>query len=734
MLDQSVDARRSSATIARLRAELSVTQGTVAKEAGLDQSRVSRIEKGETSNASDIERVLDALGKLGSKQVKAYREFAQREWSHIDPPSFWNPQRSVLEVTEETLGKIDIFLADESHPWPLRRAMESYKGTMLRGAAYLGKLSHNIAFIGDMGVGKSTALAFAFDLLVPASTSAKPMDRPVLETGAGGTTICEVHIRKGPQFGLTIQPLSDQELHDLVADFCASKWIAATNEDKVARDIAGVSRESDRAIRNMTGLTRKSQREGTKTTTFDPVPDLIQTCGSEDEFRTRVFEMMRLGERTRRDLWYEPTVALHPMEWLRNTFRDVNNGRRTDVSLPKVIDLVLPEFDRGFGELEVTLIDTKGVDDVAVREDLDLRLRDPRTTIVFCSRFNDAPGLSSKLLLQHMRQTFSEPPTAGKVSIMTLPRDGEALAMKDDAGEAATTDEDGHEFKAAQVESDLQADGMPELPVLFFNARSNNPEEIRAQLVRQIDQMREAAADRLFDLAANVDYLLNHHEQQALALAVQEVAKRLLQFLDAHPKLGARERLAHTDAIATVRGVRYASTLWAATRRNGRYPGLNLTYQVGIGVARDAQARTKRWFASLEDALTVLRDDKDLAVAARTIDQIGKATSVTRQAFLEAVQRAGVEVYDEPITNAAVWGECAAEWGSGPGFKERVASRLERWFEKEASLKAHLEDVVIGLWEAKVIAPLRRLADTAAPAPLADADTGNNVVPFQRGN
>lgn len=729
-MDDQANAKRLSAVIGRLRGNLGATQAEVAKTAGLDQSRVSRIEKGEVSNAADINRVLDALAHLGSDEAKAFRDFSVRDWLHIEPPSFWNPQRDVLERTEEMLGSIEKFLADEDRPWPLRRAIEGHKETLLRGAAYLNKLSHNLAFIGDIGVGKSTALAFAFDLLVPPSPSAKPMDRPVLETGAGGTTICEVHIRRGPEYGLSIQPLPDSELRDLVADFCASKWIAIKADQKALGEALAVSRERERAIRNMTGLTRKTSRDGGKTTYVDPVQDLVLACETEDEFRTRVLELMRLGERTRRDLWYEPSLRAEPMEWLAKTFREVNNGRLPDVTLPRSIDLLLPSFGKDFGELDVTVIDTKGVDDVAVREELDLRLRDPRTAVVFCCKFNDAPGVSSKTLLQHMRQTFSEPLTAGKVSILALPRPDEARAMKDDLGETAQTDEEGYAFKAMQVANDLRSVDLPELPVLFFNALSDSPVAIRKQLLDQLTRMREAAAERLSDLCDAVDDILANHEAQSMIFAVEEVAKRLRTFLDAHSKLGAREHLAHQEAMNTVRGVRYASTLWAATRRNGEYWGLNIVHQVGVGAARDAAARSARWFASLEDLLKALKQDKDLVIASRTIDQIGKSAAASRMAFLEAVQRAGMEVYHKPLTNAVFWAQCAREWGAGPGFTQRVANRLQDWFERHGEFKDRLEAMVSSLWESNVLAPLKRLADEAAPVPRETMT--ENVIQFQR--
>jgi transcriptional regulator with XRE-family HTH domain len=697
MLDdgESHSNKRLSAVISRLRADLGATQAEVAREAKIDQSRVSRIEKGDVSNPADIDSVLKALANLGSKSAAEYHEFADREWVHIEPPTFWNPQRVVLEQTEEVLCNVEEFLSDEERPWPLRRAIEGHKATLLRGAAYLNKLSHNIAFIGDIGVGKSTALAFTFDLLAPASSVSKPMERPVLETGAGGTTICEVHIRRGPEYGISIQPLSDSELRNLVADFCAAKWATFRSDDKASR-----------AIRNMTGLIRRSQREAGKITHQDPAQDLAVTCGTEDEFRIRVFELMRLGERTRRDIWCEPALRAQPMEWLAKTFRDVNNGRLSDVGLPKSIDLLIPTFGKEFGELDVTVIDTKGV-----------RLKDPRTSVVFCSKFNDAPGLATKTLLQHMRQTFSEPLTAGKVSILALPRPEEARAMKDDLGDIVETDEDGYSLKRMQVENDLSASDLPEIPMLFFNAQSDAPATIRDDLLGQLNHMREIAADRLLDLSAAVDEILANHEQQLLVFAVEEVAKRLRTFLMAHRKLGARERLAHQDAMTTIRNVRYASTLWAATRRNGDYSGLNVMHQVGVGAARDAVLRSARWFSSLEDTLKALKQDSGLDIAARTIEQIGKSAADSRIAFLEAVQRAGMEVYHEPLAGSEVWSACAAEWGRGPGFKVRVADKLDDWFNNRDDLKERLDDMVGTLWETAVIAPLMRLADEAAPAP-----------------
>lgn len=714
MVDYS-PAQMIGSAVTRFRSEANVTQSVLAEKCGIDQSRVSRIEKSEVFASQDVDRVLDGLVVLGVVNAKKFKDYLRRDWQHIEPPYFWNPQRECLETTETTLGEISDFLANGEHPWPLRRQIERHRESLLRAARFLGKVNHNIAFIGDMGVGKSTAISFIFDLLVPPSLADKAINRPVLETGAGGTTICEVHVKSGPEFGISLLPMSDAEMRELVSDFCAANWARFMSDQREASDRVGVSREAERAIRNMSGLARKREAVSGKNVFHDPVEDMAKSSNSEDEFRTRILALMSIDDRKKRELWYDSSTRKHPMEWVAETFRAVNNGRMKDVPLPKSIDLLIPNFGSTFGELDITVIDTKGVDDVAVREDLDHRLKDQRTAIVFCSRFNDAPGTSTRVLLQHMRQTFSERFDTGKVSVLALPRSEEARAMKDDMGEQALTDAEGYEFKQMQVSSELAADDLAGVPMLFFNVEADDAATIRADLFGQLSRMRKAVEDRLFDLCAASQDIIKNHEAQALNAAIEEVANRLNTFLKGNRSLGAREQLAYVDAITTIKGVRYASTLWASTRRSGDYAGLNVVHLVGVGAARDAKKRSERWFNSLNDFLKSLKADEGLKLASRSIDQIAASAASSKRVFLEAAQLAGAEVYREPLSQSLVWSTCAAEWGMGPGFKMRVAEHLESWFRKETNLKERLEQMVNSLWDQKVIAPLVRLVEESAP-------------------
>ena len=387
--------------IARLRAEAGVTQAALAEQSCLDQSRVSRIEKGEVFASADVDSVLEVLDALGTAKASEFKEYIGRDWLQIEPPSFWNPERACLEITEETLNGIATFLANDAHPWPLRRQIERQRDLLLRATSFLGRLNHNIAFMGDMGVGKSTAISFIFDLLA-APLPRRKDDQP---TRARNRRRRHYDLRGAHQGRPRVWHFpAAHELTPRCGSSCRTfaprSGPFSTSEQRETGESIGISREAERAIRNMSGLGRRRQTVDGKTVYHDPVAGLVKSSSSEDEFRTRVLALMNLDDRTLRKLWYGSSTRKHPMEWVTETFKGVNNGRLKDVPLPKSIDLLIPNFGRTFGELDITVIDTKGVDDVAVREDLDHRLKDPRTAIVFCSRFNDAPGTSTRVLLQ----------------------------------------------------------------------------------------------------------------------------------------------------------------------------------------------------------------------------------------------------------------------------------------------------------------------------------------------
>lgn len=719
--------------VSQFRSEMGITQSQLAAKAGVDQSRVSRIEKGEAATTAEVGKLIEALHLLGSKAAANYGTFLARNWDHIERPDFTNPQRGILELAEEQLRQIAEFLEEEERPWPLKRQLERQRSAIEASAVYLGKTVHQIAFIGEVGVGKSTAISFLYGLLDPSSSTADLRERVVLETGGGHTTLCEVNIRRGPGFGIVIQAQSDEEMRNIVSDFCAATWLRRVAGEGQKND--NVSEEVQRALRNMSGLTVKRERDPAgKTSSRDQAAELAAQCTSEEEFRARVIERMRLERRTRREIWIDDASAKTAMQQLRKLFRDINNGRISDVPMPASIDLLIPGFGSEVQGLTISAVDTKGLDEIAVRADLDARLKDSRTHVVLCSTFNQAPSTSVQLLLDHLRNAHGVRVDAGKVSVLALPRDEEAMAVKTDDGEPPIDDEDGYQLKREQILRTLASgDGaLSGVPILFFNAKRDEAAKVRQQLMSQVVQLRKSYEERLLDECAAADEIVLNHETLAFTTAVQAVADRLSHFLGAHASLPPRVRQPAQELVETMGGIRYASTIWAMTRRNGEYYNFSASHQVGAGGAKDALLRSKTWFEKLQGVLDTLKQDPDLALAQRTIQQVETSAAGWRRTFAEAARTATVEIYRGPLeSDAALWTKCAAQWGAGPGFKVRVEKLVRDWFDAQTELHQNLEAAMAGLWEDAVVRPLERLSDESA-GELPDDSAVDNVVPFAR--
>lgn len=704
--------------IAQFRAEISATQSQLASKSGVDQSRISRIEKGEIGSSNELSKILDALVALGSKGAADYRVYLAKEWQYVERPDFSNPQRSILEIAEECLFQIAEFLAQEDRPWPLKRQIERQRAAIEAAAIYLSKNAHQIAFIGEIGVGKSTAISFLYGLIDPTSPTSELRERVVLETGGGHTTLCEVNIRRGPGFGIVVQAQSDEEMRNLVGDFCAATWLRCSGGDGQKNDIVNVSEEVQRALRNMSGLTVRRERDANgKTNSRDQAAELASQCATEEEFRARVIELMNLELRTRREIWIEDGGDKAAMQQLRKLFRDINNGRLSDVPLPTSIDLLIPSFGSEVSGLAVSAVDTKGLDEITVRADLDARLKDPRTHVVLCSTFNQAPSTSVQLLLDHLRNAHGVRVDTGKVSVLALPRDDEAMAVKDDSGESPIDDEDGYNLKRGQILRTLASgDGaLNGVPIEFFNVKKDDAAKVRGQLIEQVVRLRKSHEERLLNECAAADEVIRNHETQAFTSAVQAVADQLSNFLGAHASLPPRIRQPSAELIEAMASIRYASTIWAMTRRNGEYYNFSVSHQVGAGGAKDALLRSRIWFQKLQGVLDTLKQDDDLALAQKTIQQVEVSAEGWRRAFAEAARTAAVEVYRGPLeADVDLWSSCALQWGSGPGFKVRVQRIILNWFETQAELNQKLEEIMAALWEKTVVSPLKRLSNESA--------------------
>ena len=151
--------------LAKLREAAGMTQAQLAQSVALSSATVSRIESGDKPpTTNEVDALLKAIGTEAAAQ---FAEFLHQEWDQLPQPAFDHPNRAALWEANVALGRLADLRADETLTAVFLRQVDLYESELRRLAAFLASREHQIAFIGGIGVGKSTSICKLTKLLKP---------------------------------------------------------------------------------------------------------------------------------------------------------------------------------------------------------------------------------------------------------------------------------------------------------------------------------------------------------------------------------------------------------------------------------------------------------------------------------------------------------------------------------------------------------------------------------------
>ncbi|MEU1622019.1 helix-turn-helix domain-containing protein [Streptomyces sp. NPDC005722] len=241
--------------LAQLRERTGLKQAELARQLVWSQAVLSRIEAGERAISDDeLQALLTAIGTQEAQELAAVLE---RVWKILPRPTLDHQDQHLLwEAEQRAVALNALSLMPHAHP-AFQQRLKEYVGEICSKAELLIRRDHQIAFIGSIGIGKSTAICRATALEVPGRQGRQV---PVLETGGGGITLCEVRLRVGPGHGVIVEPRTHDDIRADVTDFV--EQLLQNNQESAEEEVAqAVPREIERAIRNMSGLQRKRSKD-----------------------------------------------------------------------------------------------------------------------------------------------------------------------------------------------------------------------------------------------------------------------------------------------------------------------------------------------------------------------------------------------------------------------------------------------------------------------------------------
>lgn len=687
--------------LAHLRDKAGFSQKDLAQKVTWSPAVLSRVESGERSlSKEELTAILEAIG---TEDALDFSNTANRVWHYIEKPKPGHPGEPLLWRTEQVLSELDGLRQhpDIRHAFATR--LEAYAKELGDTAGNVEQTEHIIAFIGTIGVGKTTALCRISNLEVPKESLGSPI--PVLDCGGGGVTICEVHLAKGPGYGIIVEPRSADEIGREVLEF--SKYLLpsvdiAPDPELEGQDFSGTSKEVERSIRNMSGLVleRRRRSNGTRRELLDPARNLAAEFNDPEGLATEILTRMKLSSRTRRELWFSDVSGKEPLPWLEEVFKQVNNGRHPEVSLPKHIDVLVPHRILSEEFLNIRLVDTKGIDKTAEREDLEAHFYDPNAVVVLCSAFNEAPSPSVQQLLTRAKAGNIRD-LDSKAAVLVLPRPDEALAVKDDSGEPADTVEDGYELKGDQAKMQLAGIGVDHAAVEFFNAREDDPQRLTSFLLGMVHGLRDKHRERLEAVINGATALVQNFEQEQTSAVQQQAANFLKAWLNNNSKLEIVPSSLERSLLQAISKTN-ASSVRASINRQGEWHNLDCANQLAYGARLTAFDAVRGKLSGFKEVCQTALNDPDLAEAYPLIEQALRIFETGTDDLLRDSYVFGRTAFTLDLKpDTSLWEKCEGEWGKGPGYRDRVYRHHKAWFDADqGNIKGRAQSLVERQWRA----------------------------------
>ena len=696
--------------LAHAREAAGMTQKELAQRLSVNQSQISRIENGDVNTEP---KTLDGyLRAIGSEEALRLADILNRSWVNLPPPSPNHPDIFTLMAIEEALERLSTFMDDDPMPHALAGQSELLFKRLTEFADFLLRLDHRIVYIGEIGVGKTTAACLQAGLVIDPST-APDLRGMILDTGGGRVTLCDVHVQRGSGYAIQVDPLPDEEMYRLVEELCHAVKkpdnTAPIDSEQSSRSASDFRppEEVERALRNMAGLMRPTRRKG-QPPQQDPIATIADAAPTLDDLKADVAARLALWRRTRRTIEFDGVDQRKGKEWLKATFTAINNGRHPDFSLPARINITVPFSLASHTPYEISLADTRGIDGTGVRADLAAHLRDHRAVSVMCSRWGSAPDPSTQEALKNIAETEARAALTARVSILVLARAGEALSMRHESGEGVDEPDEGYGIKCDHVHDALERANLSAVDVTVFDATNDDPSELSAFLMSKVDALRDARRAGARATIAAVDHLLeNVKEAEALA-AVETVNNQLRIFADRHSELAQLPKPAQARLLLAVRRA-HARTVWASTRRAGSFWNFDAYQHIGDGASADAMRRAAPALHGIREIVQNNLNDANLRSAHAFLDELLLGIGDWESHFLEAARHHAIAIIKPPLSSANdVWWECERPYGLGEGaYREHVATELDHWFDRSGTFQEQLERLLQQAWQRNVVGPLR---------------------------
>jgi hypothetical protein len=637
-------------------------------------------------------------------------------------------QETQSEITNEILARFQQYVDSDTISTQtiksISRRLEKIE-KILQGQRY------DLAFIGQVGMGKTTAICHLFGLIQEIEKTVGTKGKSVIKyqellaTGSGKTTICEVVIRPALQTSIEIDPYEYDEIYQLIDDFGLWVWQKAHPEES-KKKVEVPPNELLRAIRNVVELPEVMQDGKLVDYAIQFAKSFVSN--SYQSFKKALVERGQLEQRVETRInaeSIEPDIA----QWINKNFQAINVAKLPSFSIPKRIYLNLESSILDFSKYPNigSIIDTRGLDlGTKDRRDLNEYIREDDNTIcIFVDRFSSAPGNTIDIIGKYLTPTSQD--ISSKFSLLVVPRKGEPEKILGSDGIQVGTVQEGIALRRANIDNVFANEdiGFVSENIIFYDAlqfhlddSTMHPHYDRSDITSDRDRVLAEISNlisiRECKLIKEVTALVDqfHAIKQVKPLNEQEnnlvlEVKKKLSSPDEFPPAANNFTEDYLDSLASL----HHMVLRATNNRYGRYEmrGIDIYFNGRSFAEKAARLQTQDF------KLTILNKIA-LAQAEITSDSqiwisLQRLHSQISEDYETLVIELGQKIEDVLTTttlapqsyeDSRFWQKVIDRWGQGSGYTQDVLSSYNSQIK---SIEITLMNLMTANWQEKLITP-----------------------------
>jgi transcriptional regulator with XRE-family HTH domain len=686
-----------------------IQQKDLAAAAQMQPSRLSRIESGQAE--PDRREIMALIEAIDTAESHALAEDLRHDFKHIVTPNWADlaPQeRETLREADIALDRLLQHKADSDFPPTLIHYANDLEEKLRLGIRYLILVDHQIVFIGPLGVGKSTVINTIFGLMLPPKKGVRKLAAGLLPVGSGRVTAFEYRIAWGPKTLILIEPEAEAIIRNDVRGLCEYWFAEAKGTEKPLRPLP---EELERVYRSMAGLSETSED--------DPVKGLITPEITEpNDLFSIVLRKMNLPGRRRTELSYDADLERNPgedeIEWIRRRLRQINLGKLSDFSLPRGVTLVMKNPRLRIRGYNLTVVDTRGLDENVSREDLAVAETNPYALCVLCSGFRDAPTRSILSELERAKNRRFETIEKKRFIVLVLPQRDEATQLPSGDSDEPIEEQEGYRLRRRQVEKAL-GPYAEDTKVLLFNAGgADRADDMLDAFGARIREMRELVREELEEACISVDLLIAQQAEAQFEECQRQVRAKFEFFLKEYGTLEDTMTPIHLRTVDEIMRC-HASSIYSATRYAGQGRTISFYHIFNMQVREVADEMATPAVNGLKTLLKELAENwganRPDTLQARTyiMDLIGTIDRKQRE-FVEAAEADGDSTF-RPVFEAdlELWHDCLSQRGLGSGYRDRVGAVIRGWFHGHREIPKKVDSEIHKAWGSTFLAWAREI-------------------------